>query len=162
MRRIIAASVSPVGCASWSYLLQASQPYARAPFYQFSEQTNDNPATNSGTNPAYTFLTGHGVRARCISLFPEITAADARLSQQGYLQTLTHGYTGYRSHLDYLYLDPNLPPQLNNYTIHGFKWDASSFDINVAAKQTTITRKSGGSENVTVQIAPGNAKAGSQ
>lgn len=63
VRRIIAASVSPVGCASWSYLLQASQPYARAPFYQFSEQTNDNPATNSGTNPAYTFLTGHGVRA---------------------------------------------------------------------------------------------------
>ncbi|GAA5880894.1 hypothetical protein JCM3774_003235 [Rhodotorula dairenensis] len=136
---IIAASVSPVGCASWSYLLQASQPYARAPFYQFSEQTNDNPATNSGTNPAYTFLTGHG----------------------GYLQTLTHGYTGYRSHLDYLYLDPNLPPQLSNYTIHGFKWGASSFDITVASKETTIIRKSGGKDSVTVQIAPGNAKAGS-
>ncbi|GAA5992775.1 hypothetical protein JCM10908_006927 [Rhodotorula pacifica] len=135
---IIAASVSPVGCASWSYLLQASQPYARAPFYQFSEQTNDNPATNGGTNPAYTFLTGHG----------------------GYLQTLTHGYTGYRSNLDYLYLDPNLPPQLTNYTIHGFKWGGSSFDINVATNQTTITRKSGGNDTITVQIAQGNPMAG--
>lgn len=81
---------------------------------------------------------------------------------QGYLQTLTHGYTGYRSHLEYLYLDPNLPPQLNNYTIHGFKWGSSSFDITVASKETTITRKSGGGDSVMVQIAQGNAKAGSQ
>ncbi|GAA6025861.1 hypothetical protein JCM8202_002098 [Rhodotorula sphaerocarpa] len=136
---VIAAQVSPVGCASWSYLLQSSVPYSRAPFYQFSEQTNDNVYTNGGQNPAYTFLTGHG----------------------GYLQTLTHGYTGYRSNLDVLYLDPNLPPQLNNYTIKGFKWHSSSFDIQIDSKQTTITRKSGGNDSVTIQIASGNEKAGS-
>lgn len=80
----------------------------------------------------------------------------------GYLQTLTHGYTGYRSNLDVLYLDPNLPPQLNNYTIKGFKWHSSSFDIQIDSKQTTITRKSGGNDSVTIQIASGNEKAGSQ
>lgn len=52
------ASLAVTGCASYTYLLAASQPYSRAPFYQFSEQTTDEYATNGGTNPAWTFLTG--------------------------------------------------------------------------------------------------------
>ncbi|BGP23663.1 alpha,alpha-trehalase ath1 [Rhodotorula toruloides] len=137
---IIAAELSPVGCASWSYFLQSSQPYARAPYYQFSEQTSDVYAENGGTNPAYTFLTGHG----------------------GYLQTLTHGFTGYRFRTDRLYFDPILPPQFSQgYTLKGFKWQGGVYDIQVAQDNTKITWKSGGSSpNVTVEIAKGNSKAG--
>ncbi|KAM0788656.1 hypothetical protein ACM66B_002758 [Microbotryomycetes sp. NB124-2] len=118
---IDAAQLSPVGCASYTYMLASAQPYSRGPWYQFSEQQIDEYSQNGGTNPAYTFLTGAG----------------------GFLQTLTHGFTGYRSRTDRLYLDPSLPPQLTNYTIKGLKWGGSSFDINLATNQTTITRRSG-------------------
>lgn len=58
--RILAAELSPIGCASYTYFLQGIQPYSRAPFYQFSEQQTDEWADNGGTNPAFTFLTGAG------------------------------------------------------------------------------------------------------
>ncbi|BGP14872.1 hypothetical protein JCM10213_003772 [Rhodosporidiobolus nylandii] len=136
---IIASELSPIGCASYSYFLQSAQPYSRAPYYQFSEQTNDVYATNGGTNPAWTFLTGHG----------------------GFLQTLTHGFTGYRFRTDRLYFDPVLPPQLTNYTLKGLKWHGDSFDVNVQTANTTITRRSGGIDgNVTVEIAARNAQPG--
>ncbi|GAA5981976.1 hypothetical protein JCM11641_006816 [Rhodosporidiobolus odoratus] len=135
---IIASQLSPVGCASYSYFLQSAQPYSRAPYYQFSEQTSDVYSENGGTNPAYTFLTGHG----------------------GFLQTLTHGFTGYRLRLSGPYFDPVLPPQLTNYTVKGLKWQGSSFDVNVATSQTTISRRAGREGNVTVEIASGNEKAG--
>lgn len=96
---IDAAQLSPIGCAAYTYLIAASQPYNRAPFYQFSEQTVDI-FNVGGFNPAFTFITGHG----------------------GFLQTLTHGFTGYRSRSDRIFLDPSLPPQLTNYTIKGMKW----------------------------------------
>jgi hypothetical protein len=32
---IDASALSPVGCASYTYLIAASQPYSRAPFYQY-------------------------------------------------------------------------------------------------------------------------------
>ncbi|GAA6031033.1 hypothetical protein JCM8097_003971 [Rhodosporidiobolus ruineniae] len=139
---IIANELSPIGCASYSYFLQSAQPYSRAPYYQFSEQTNDVYATNGGTNPAYTFLTGHG----------------------GFLQTLTHGFTGYRFRLSGLYFDPLLPPQLTNYTLKGLKWGGASFDVTVQTEQTTITRRAGGSgsgnETIAVEIGSANEKAG--
>jgi hypothetical protein len=87
---IDSAQLSTQGCESYTYLLQSSEPYVRGPFAQFSEQTTDVYADNGGTNPAYTFLTGHG----------------------GYLQVWTHGYTGYRPRSECFYLDPSLPPQL--------------------------------------------------
>ncbi|GAA6060907.1 hypothetical protein JCM10212_003941 [Sporobolomyces blumeae] len=135
---IDAAELSPVGCATWTYLLASAQPYSRAPFYQFSEQTIDVYAENGGTNPAFTFLTGHG----------------------GFLQTWTHGFTGYRSRLDRMFLDPLLPPQLEGYTIKGFKWGGSSFKIELKTDQTTITRTSGGNGTVKIEISPQNAKGG--
>ncbi|GAA5888338.1 hypothetical protein JCM5296_003292 [Sporobolomyces johnsonii] len=135
---IDAAELSPVGCADYTYMLASSQPYARAPYYQFSEQTTDLYASNGGTNPAFTFLTGHG----------------------GFLQTLTHGYTGYRSNPSRLYLDPLLPPQLTNYTLKGFKWGQSAFDIQLTTETTTITRRTGGNGTVVVEIATANAKGG--
>ncbi|GAA5927993.1 alpha,alpha-trehalase ATH1 [Sporobolomyces koalae] len=134
---IDAAELSPVGCATWTYLLGSAQPYSRAPYYQFSEQTNDVYADNGGTNPAYTFLTGHG----------------------GFLQTLTHGFTGFRSRIDRMYLDPLLPPQLEEYTLKGFKWGGSSFDIRLATSNTTIKHTSGNS-TVKIEVSSQNVKGG--
>ncbi|KII91942.1 carbohydrate-binding module family 32 protein [Plicaturopsis crispa FD-325 SS-3] len=134
---IDASALSPVGCASYTYLLAASQPYSRPPFYQFSEQTTDNDETNGGTNPAYTFLTGHG----------------------GFLQSFTHGFTGYRSRTNAFYLDPILPAQLTNYTLKGMKWRDSILDVTLTSKDTIIAHRKGGS-SIPIQIGTGNAKAG--
>ncbi|KAE9402984.1 family 65 glycoside hydrolase [Gymnopus androsaceus JB14] len=135
---IDASQLSTTGCAAYTYLLAASQPYFRIPFYQFSEQTSDIFATNGGTNPAFTFLTGHG----------------------GFLQSFTHGFTGYRSRTTSLYLDPSLPPQLTNYTIKGLKWAESTFDITLSSNQTVILRRAGNSTTATVEIATANAMSG--
>ncbi|RPA98401.1 hypothetical protein L873DRAFT_1687777 [Choiromyces venosus 120613-1] len=118
MFAINAADLSPAGCASYTYLLYASQPYLREPYYQFSEQINDNIYENGNTNPAFTFLTGHG----------------------GFLQVPTHGFTGYRPRLDAFYLDPSLPPQLEGVEVKGMKHQGSVFNILVNSTNTTITR----------------------
>lgn len=104
-----AAVLATSGCEAYTYLLAGSEPYLRGPFAQFSEQTSDVYAQNGGTNPAYTFLTGHG----------------------GYLQSWTHGFTGYRSRLHAFYLDPSLPPQLapEGFTVKGMKWQVSLFQL---------------------------------
>ncbi|KAG0326265.1 alpha,alpha-trehalase ath1 [Dissophora globulifera] len=138
---INSAQLSTQGCEAYTYLLQSSEPYVREPFSQFSEQTTDLYADNGGTNPAYTFLTGHG----------------------GYMQIWTHGFTGYRPRRDCFYLDPSLPPQLapEGYTIRGMKWQSSVFDVTVGGSQTTITRRSGGSSNACVLIGDRNKKSGS-
>jgi len=61
-----------------------------------------------------------------------------------------------------MFLDPLLPPQLEEYTLKGFKWGGSSFDIHLSTDNTTITHKSGGSGNSTVkiEISSQNAKGG--
>lgn len=118
MFAINAADLSPAGCASYTYFVYASQPYLREPYYQFSEQMNDNITENGNTNPAFTFLTGHG----------------------GFLQIPTHGFTGYRPRLDAFYLDPSLPPQLEGLEIKGMKHQGSVFNVLIELENTTITR----------------------
>ncbi|KAK9242481.1 glycosyl hydrolase family 65 central catalytic domain-containing protein [Lipomyces tetrasporus] len=143
---INSADLSPVGCASYTYLLYASQPYLRPPFYQFSEQMDDDPATNGGTHPAFPFLTGHG----------------------GFLQVLTHGFTGFRPREDVFYLDPSLPPQIaDGYSVKGIKWRDSVFDVTIKLDETVIYRRrprsssssaaaGGGGGPVTVRIGAGD------
>lgn len=137
---IDSAQLSTQGCESYTYLLQSSEPYVRGPFAQFSEQTTDVYADNGGTNPAYTFLTGHG----------------------GYLQVWTHGYTGYRPRSECFYLDPSLPPQLapEGYSVKGMKWQGNVFDVTVAGSDTTIVHRSGGSSKAPVCIGDRNKKSG--
>ncbi|KAG0048008.1 alpha,alpha-trehalase ath1 [Gryganskiella cystojenkinii] len=137
---IISAQLSTRGCESFTYLLQSSEPYVRGSFSQFSEQTTDVYADNGGTNPAYTFLTGHG----------------------GYLQLWTHGLTGHRFRLDCFYLDPTLPPQLapDGFTVRGMKWQGSVFDVTVGGKQTTISHRSGVASRACVHIGDRNKKKG--
>ncbi|KAM0746041.1 hypothetical protein T439DRAFT_369600 [Meredithblackwellia eburnea MCA 4105] len=134
---IDASTLSTVGCASFTHMLAASQPYSRAPFYQFSEQTNDNYGENGGTNPAFTFLTGHG----------------------GFLQSFTHGFTGHRFRTTTFYIDPVLPPQLQNYTVKGMTWRGNKFDVTVTTALTSISRRSG-SGMATVEVAKANLKGG--
>lgn len=145
------AQLAYQGCGAYSYLAYAHQPYIRRPFYQFSEQQLDNATINGGTNPAFPFLTGHG----------------------GYLQTFTHGFTGFRPREDTLYLDPSLPPQLKDgYMLKGLKFQGGVFDVNVTLTNTTITRRPNKIESlsmskdnvtsgpITVQIGSRNEKAG--
>jgi hypothetical protein len=114
------AQLDTQGCSSYTYMLYSSQPYLRRPFYQFSEQMLDDANLNGGTNPAFPFLTGHG----------------------GFLQVFTHGLTGYRPRLEGLYLDPSLPPQLQEgVAIKGLKFQGGVFDVNITLTNTTITRK---------------------
>ncbi|KAK9446472.1 glycosyl hydrolase family 65 central catalytic domain-containing protein [Limtongia smithiae] len=114
---INAAELSPTGCASYTYMLYSSQPYLREPYYQFSEQMNDDIIANGGTRPAFPFLTGHG----------------------GYLQVLTHGFTGFRPREDAFFLDPYLPPQISDgYTIKGMKWHGNLFDVTINLNETVV------------------------
>jgi len=142
---IVSAALLTTGCSSWTHAIQGSQTYLRAPWYQFSEQVNDDFYTNGGTNPAFPFLTGHG----------------------GYLQVWTHGYTGFRAMDHAFYLDPSLPPIINgSLKYHSFKWQGASFDINIEQEQTTITRIVSKNSNleykgaVPVQIGGKNPSAG--
>ncbi|PWN46738.1 hypothetical protein IE53DRAFT_391103 [Violaceomyces palustris] len=136
---INSAQLSTRGCESFTYLLQASEPYVREPFAQFSEQTSDTYSTNGGTNPAYTFLTGHG----------------------GFLQTWTHGLTGYRSRTERFYLDPSLPPQLapKGFSVKGMFWRGNRLDVKVEGEQTTISHVKG-ERSVQVEIGSRNPEAG--
>lgn len=120
---IVAAELSVSGCESYTYMLGAVEPYLRAPYDQFSEQQLDEYSLNGGTNPAYTFLTGAG----------------------GYLQTWTHGFTGFRSRTDRLYLNPSLPPQLapEGYTVKGMRFQGHVLDITVTGQETYINHTSG-------------------
>jgi len=144
MFAIGALDLSPHGCASWTYFVYASQPYLREPYYQFSEQILDNIYANGNTNPAFPFLTGHG----------------------GFLQIPTHGFTGYRPRLDAFYLDPSIPPQLEEgVTVKGMKHHGASFNVRVTSANTTITRRRTATRKqpsgpVTVRIGSRNEMSG--
>ncbi|KAL7271364.1 alpha,alpha-trehalase ath1 [Rhizina undulata] len=149
---IDAANLSPAGCATYTYLLYASQPYLRAPYYQFSEQIIDDIYVNGDTNPAFTFLTGHG----------------------GFLQVPIHGFLGYRPRIDALYLDPTIPPQLEGVEVKGLKSRGAVYNVYVGRENTTITRVAGkqfksgeksqyqldNNDTAIVRIAAGNEMAG--
>ncbi len=120
MYAINEAQLQEQGCAAYTYLLCAYQPYVRVPFYQFSEQASDDWRTNGGTHPAFPFLTGYG----------------------GYVQVYTHGFTGMRPRLDALFLDPMMVPQIpEGIRINGVKYQGAAFDIHIGLQNTTIKRR---------------------
>ncbi|KAF7713442.1 Alpha,alpha-trehalase [Penicillium ucsense] len=97
----VANEMSPSGCSAYTYSQNAYKPYARAPFYQMSEQQIDNATINGGTHPAFPFLTGHG----------------------GSNQVVLFGYLGLRYVADdILHVDPNLPPQIPYLKYRTFYW----------------------------------------
>ncbi|KAK8925577.1 Acid trehalase [Metarhizium anisopliae] len=116
---IIANDISPSGCSAYTYSQYSYKPYARAPFYQLSEQLIDNATINGGTHPAYPFLTGHG----------------------GANQVNVFGYLGLRLLPDdTLHINPNLPPQLSHLRYRTFYWRGWPFAASSNATHTTVRR----------------------
>ena len=116
---IVASEVEPYGCASYTYQQYSEQPYARAPWFQLSEQLIDDFTLNGGTHPAYPFLTGHG----------------------GANQVTIFGYLGLRLNPSFtLSINPSLPPQIPNLQYRTFYWQG--WPISAVANQTytTLTR----------------------
>ncbi|KAL8707680.1 MAG: hypothetical protein Q9220_007342 [cf. Caloplaca sp. 1 TL-2023] len=116
---IAASEVDPSGCSSFTYQQYSEQPYARAPWFQFSEQLTDDYTANGGTHPAFPFLTGHG-GANQVTLF---------------------GYLGLRLTPDFtLHLNPSLPPQIPNLRYRTFYWQGWPISAISNQTHTTITR----------------------
>ncbi|KAL8829241.1 MAG: hypothetical protein Q9170_006262 [Blastenia crenularia] len=116
---IAASEVDPSGCSSYTYQQYSEQPYARAPWFQFSEQLTDDYTTNGGTHPAFPFLTGHG-GANQVTLF---------------------GYLGLRLTPDFtLHLNPTLPPQIPNIRYRTFYWQGWPISAISNQTHTMITR----------------------
>lgn len=120
---IAANSLATSGCAFWTYLVKSFEPYTRGPWYQFSEQQDDNPGvldplTGNAINTAFPFLTGHG----------------------GLLQVLTNGFLGLRVTHRNLVINPSLPPQLAHFKppIQFYNGAVVSFRMN--RTHTIITR----------------------
>ncbi|KAG5371996.1 Cell wall acid trehalase [Yarrowia sp. C11] len=109
---IDSAALSESGSGAYTYLLQASQPFLRKPYYQFSAEEKP--------KGAFPYLPGAG----------------------SFLQIFTHGFTGFRPTQDSLFIDPALPPQLpEGYAVKGLKFQGEVFDINVTGTYTYITRR---------------------
>ena len=118
---IVASAVDDAGCSSYTYQQYSEQPYARPPWFQFSEQLIDDFEGNGGTHPAYPFLTGHG-GANQVTLF---------------------GYLGLRLTPDFtLHIDPSLPPQIPNIKYRTFYWQGWPISALANQTHTTLTRLS--------------------
>lgn len=116
---VVANEMSPSGCSAYTYGQYAYKPYARAPFYQMSEQLLDNATTNGGTHAAFPFLTGHG----------------------GSNQVVIYGYLGLRLLPDdFLHVDPNLPPQIPYLKYRTFFWRGWPISAWSNYTHTTISR----------------------
>ena len=135
---IVAAAVDVAGCSSFIYQQYSEKPYARAPWFQFSEQLNDNFETNGGkvtlsssvrhppgsksalgTHPAFPFLTGHG----------------------GANQITVFDYLGLRLTYDSaLHINPSLPPQISKLKYRTFYWQGFPISATSNQSHTTLTR----------------------
>ncbi len=118
MHAIAANAVSPSGCAAYTYALGGILPYLRAPWYQFSEQNDDNVITNGRQNPAFPFLTGHG----------------------GANQIVPFGFLGLRTDQPTMYIEPSLPPQIKHINIRDIYYGGGGIKSFINNTHTTLTR----------------------
>ncbi|CAI6339960.1 unnamed protein product [Periconia digitata] len=115
---IVANAVSPSGCSSFTYALYSQQPYLRLPWFQYSEQIDDDFTTNGGTHPAFPFLTGMGGSNR-IGIF---------------------GYLGLRLFIDRLEVEPSLPPQITYFKYRTFYWQGYAITAWSNTTHTSLQR----------------------
>jgi trehalose/maltose hydrolase-like predicted phosphorylase len=115
---VVANEVSPSGCSALTYNLYSSSPYARAPWYQYSEQLVDDPDENGGTHPAFPFLTGMGGTNR-VAIF---------------------GYLGLGLYYESLDIDPSLPPQIEYINYRTFYWMGHGINATSNTTHTTLAR----------------------
>jgi trehalose/maltose hydrolase-like predicted phosphorylase len=121
---IDAASNDEPGCSTYTYLKRSIEPFVRGPYSLFSEARGAKAGARDplAGSPAQDFLTGKG----------------------GFLQVFTNGLTGQRMREDKLELDPMLPPQLSEgVTLKGLHWQGRTYDIALAAHQTTVSLREG-------------------
>lgn len=115
---VVANEVSPSGCSALTYNIYSSSPYARAPWYQYSEQLIDDPDENGGTHPAFPFLTGMGGTNR-VAIF---------------------GYLGLGLYYESLDIDPSLPPQIEYLNYRTFYWMGHGINATSNTTHTTLAR----------------------
>lgn len=115
---VVANEVSPSGCSAYTYDIYSSSPYARAPWYQYSEQLLDDPEENGGTHPAFPFLTGMGGTNR-VAIF---------------------GYLGLGLYYDSLDIDPSLPPQIEHLNYRTFYYQGHGINATSNTTHTTLSR----------------------
>ena len=116
---IVANQVSTSGCSAYTYQQYSYNPYIRAPFFQLSEQLDDDFTTNGGTHPAFPFLTGHG----------------------GANQAVLFGYLGLRYlPSNSIFVDPSLPPQIPQVKYRTFYWHGWPISAQSNYTHTTISR----------------------
>jgi hypothetical protein len=118
---IVANAVSSSGCSAYTYQQYSYAPYIRAPWYQFSEQLNDDFSV-TGFHPAFPFLTGHG----------------------GANQVVLFGYLGLRLIPTSwaLHIDPALPPQIPHIRYRTFYWHGWPIMASSNQTHTTLSRSS--------------------
>lgn len=136
---IVANEATPSGCSAYTYQQYSTYPYARAPWFQLSEQLLDDYNVNGGFHPAFPFLTGHG----------------------GANQVVLFGYLGLRLIPDWiLHIDPNLPPQIPQITYRTFYWQGhpisafSNQTHTTLRRDSTIVPASGAVPNITYSTSP--------
>lgn len=142
---IVANELANSGCSGQSYLHKAVIPFLRGPFAQFSEQNNDDFATNGGTHPAFPFLTAHG----------------------GFIQASLQGLTGLRYSYDELYgkiervlvLDPVSIPCLGGQArFEGVQYMNQSLTMTIDNEVFRVEMGTG--DPIRIRIGDRNPKAG--
>ncbi|VUC29886.1 unnamed protein product [Clonostachys rosea] len=132
---IAALHLHPAGCAGYTYLLQASQPYLRDPFQQFSEQRTDAWSWSDGSS-SWSILEEYFGTEGTTAAFPFLTGYG------GYLQIFTHGFTGMRAETDALVIDPVMVPQFpEGIKVRGIKYRGAVLDFDIGLQYTTISRR---------------------
>ena len=115
---IVANIFSLSGCSTYTYFLYGSTPYARGPWYQYSEQLIDDYGENGGTHPAFPFLTGMG----------------------GALQVAPFGFLGLKLMNASLYINPSLPPQIPHIEHRTIYWSGWAIKATSNQTHTTLSR----------------------
>jgi len=110
--------VAESGTAAYIMDLQAKLPNYRAPWYQMSEQVNDDKNVNGGTSPAFPFLTGHG----------------------GALQVNPFGYLGMDLTQDTLTIQPSLPHPFSNLQLQDLHFNGATIRVSMNSTHTNLTR----------------------
>ncbi|KAM3073119.1 alpha,alpha-trehalase ath1 [Clarireedia jacksonii] len=108
---------APSSCSAYTYSLLSGFANYRAPWYQMSEQTNDDHNANGGYHPAFPFLTGHG-GAALIPVF---------------------GYLGLDLWADELTVQPTLPEPVNFLQLPEFFYKGNKISAQMNSTHTNIT-----------------------
>jgi hypothetical protein len=110
--------ISPSGCETWERDVEARMQNLRAPWFQMSEQVDDDANNNGGYPPAFPFLTGHGGSGLIVPL----------------------GYLGIKMLEDVLTIRPALPPPLQNLGVPDFYFRGNRIRASMNATHTSLTR----------------------